>query len=201
MGKRHYLYIEMAGCFAYLALVTDAYSHKIVGWELAPSLRACNALAALKMALNSLPEGYSGLIHHSDRGSQYCSASYVNLLTQHKVQISMTESGDPLENAIAERKNGILKTEWIYDVKLKSWQETINFISRIIDLYNNQRPHQSISYMVPALVHQTNIKTERKWKNYYRKRNVLNEEVSIFEPKCKGTAGLKHSIPDNVKLR
>ena len=107
MGKRHYLYIEMAGCFAYLALVTDAYSHKIVGWELAPSLRACNALAALKMALNSLPEGYSGLIHHSDRGSQYCSASYVNLLTQHKVQISMTESGDPLENAIAERINGI----------------------------------------------------------------------------------------------
>ena len=193
-------YIEMAGCFAYLALVTDAYSHKIVGWELAPSLRACNALAALKMALNSLPEGYSGLIHHSDRGSQYCSASYVNLLTQHKVQISMTESGDPLENAIAERINGILKTEWIYDVKLKSWQETINFISRIIDLYNNQRPHQSISYMVPALVHQTNIKTERKWKNYYRKRNVLNEEVSIFEPKGKGTAGLKHSIPDNVKL-
>ena len=128
----------MAGCFAYLALVTDAYSHKIVGWELAPSLRACNALAALKMALNSLPEGYSGLIHHSDRGSQYCSASYVNLLTQHKVQISMTESGDPLENAIAERINGILKTEWIYDVKLKSWQETINFISRIIDLYNKQ---------------------------------------------------------------
>ena len=62
----------------------------------------------------------------------------------------MTESGDPLENAIAERINGILKTEWIYDVKLKSWQETINFISRIIDLYNNQRPHQSISYMVPA---------------------------------------------------
>ena len=193
-------YIEMAGRFAYLALVTDAYSHKIVGWELAPSLRACNALAALKMALNSLPEGYSGLIHHSDRGSQYCSASYVNLLTQHKVQISMTESGDPLENAIAERINGILKTEWIYDVKLKSWQETINFISRIIDLYNNQRPHQSISYMVPALVHQTNIKTERKWKNYYRKKNVLNEEVPIFDPKCKGIAGLKHSIPDNVKL-
>ena len=140
----------MAGRFAYLALVTDAYSHKIVGWELAPSLRACNALAALKMALNSLPEGYSGLIHHSDRGSQYCSASYVNLLTQHKVQISMTESGDPLENAIAERINGILKTEWIYDVKLKSWQETINFISRIIDLYNNQRHIRVISYMVPA---------------------------------------------------
>lgn len=122
--------VEMAGRFAYLALVTDAYSDKIVGWELAPSLRACNALAALKMALNSLPEGYSGLIHHSDRGTPYCSASYVNLLTQHKVQISMTESGDPLENAIAARINGILKTEWIYDVKLKSWQETINFVSK-----------------------------------------------------------------------
>ena len=72
---------------------------------------------------------------------------------------------------------------------------------KIIDLYNNQRPHQSISYMVPALVHQANIKTERRWKNYYRKKNVLNEEVPIFDPKCKGIAGLKHSIPDNVKLR
>lgn len=166
-------YIEINGRFAYLALVTDAYSHKIVGWELAPSLRACNAMATLKMALNELPKEHGRLIHHSDRGCQYCSSSYVNLLMQHNIQISMTESGDPLENAIAERINGILKNEWIYDCKLKSWKETILFIDRIINLYNNQRPHQSIGYMVPNVVHQTNIKTERKWKNYYRKKHVL----------------------------
>ena len=124
-----------------------------------------------------------------------------SLLTQYNVQISMTESGDPLENAIAERINGILKTEWIYDIKLKSGQETISFISRIIDLYNNQRPHQSINYMVPALVHQTNIITECKWKNYYQKKNLPNEIVPTFGPVCKAIAGLKQSVIDNVKSR
>jgi transposase InsO family protein len=82
----------------------------------------------------------------------------------------MTESGNPLENAVAERINGILKTEWIYDNKLVSWNETVSFVSRIIDLYNNQRPHQSIGYMVPSSVHQTGMKTERKWKNYYHEK-------------------------------
>ena len=101
-------YIEMAGRFAYLALVTDAYSHMIVGWELAPSLRACNALAALKMALNRLPEEYSGLIHHSDRGSQYFSFSYVNLLTQTKAQISLTECVDTLANQQTEKTMAVL---------------------------------------------------------------------------------------------
>jgi transposase InsO family protein len=164
-------YIQMNGRFVYLALVTDTYSHKIVGWELAPSLRACNALAALKMALKSLPKNHTGLIHHSDRGVQYCCSPYVKMLDKHTIRISMTESGDPLENAIAERINGILKTEWIYDRKLKSWQEALSFVRRIIDLYNNQRPHQSIGYMVPAFVHQTNLQTERKWKNYYQENN------------------------------
>ncbi|MFK2251580.1 transposase [Bacteroides fragilis] len=155
MGKRHYLYIEMAGCFAYLALVTDAYSHKIVGWELAPSLRACNALAALKMALNSLPEGYSGLIHHSDRGSQYCSASYVNLLTQHKVQISMTESGDPLENAIAERINGILKTEWIYDVKLNHGRKLLtSLVELLIYIIIKDRIRVLVIWFLPWFIKQ-----------------------------------------------
>ena len=83
----------------------------------------------------------------------------------------MTESGDPRENAIAERINGILKTEWLYDYKPDSWQTMIDYTSKIIDLYNHHRPHQSIGYMVPEMIHQTGLKTERKWKNYYHVPN------------------------------
>jgi len=162
--------------FGYLSLITDAYSHKIVGWNLAKTLRACNALAALKMALSDVKGKQPGLIHHSDRGSQYCCGSYVNLLTRRKIQISMTESGNPRENAIAERINGILKTEWINDCKPGSWQEIVSFVGKIINLYNRQRPHQSIGYAVPEMVHQTGMKTECKWKNYYHKSNVNEQD-------------------------
>jgi transposase InsO family protein len=189
-------YIERENRFTYLSLITDAYSHKIVGWNLARTLHSSNTVAALKMALNGLKGKHPGLIHHSDRGSQYCCGSYVNMLTRHKIQISMTGSGNPRENAIAERVNGILKTEWLNgstlpvviehsrnvaersrsitnrDGKPCSWRESVAFVGRIIDLYNNQRPHQSIGYEVPATVHQTGMKTERKWKNYYRQQKT-----------------------------
>jgi transposase InsO family protein len=161
-------YIDMEDDTAYLSLVTDAYSHKIVGWNLSRTLRSAGAFSALKMALKHLTGKQPELIHHSDRGSQYCCGLYVKLLTRRKIQISMTESGDPRENAIAERINGILKTEWMDAGKPGSWPETLAFVGKIIDLYNNQRPHQSIGYMVPELIHQTGWKTERKWKNYYR---------------------------------
>jgi transposase InsO family protein len=173
-------YIEMNSRFSYLSLVTDAYSHKIVGWNLARTLRSCDTVAALKMALSGLKGKHPELVHHSDRGSQYCCGSYVKMLTCRKIQISMTQSGDPRENAIAERMNGILKTEWLYDREPGAWQDTVSFVGRIIDLYNHQRPHQSIGYMVPAIVHQTGMKTERMWKNYYRKRD-LSEEGNVTE--------------------
>jgi transposase InsO family protein len=156
----------------YLSLITDAFSHKIVGWNLSRTLRTSGALAALKMALGSLKGKQPELIHHSDRGSQYCCRDYVNLLHRKSIRISMTENGDPRENAVAERVNGILKTEWLYDGKPGSWQETSVLTDKIIDLYNSQRPHQSIGYMVPAQVHQTGMKTERMWKNYYRSRSL-----------------------------
>jgi len=162
-------YIEMEGHFSYLSLITDAYSHKIVGWNLSVTLRSCGTLASLKMALSGLKGNHPQLIHHSDRGSQYCCGSYVKMLTRRKIQISMTQSGNPRENAIAERINGILKTEWLNDRKPRSWKETLSFVGRIIDLYNNQRPHQSIGYMVPEYVHQTGVETQRMWKTYYRK--------------------------------
>ena len=165
-------YIETGGDVGYLSLITDVYSHKIVGWNLSRTLRSPGALSALKMALGSLEGKQPELIHHSDRGSQYCCINYVNMLNRRDIRIRMTESGDPLENAVAERVNGILKTEWIYDNKPVSWQQAVSLVGRIIDLYNNQRPHQSIGYMVPAQVHQTGMKTERMWKNYYQGRNT-----------------------------
>jgi transposase InsO family protein len=184
-------YIEWKGRFAYLSLITDAYSHKIVGWNLARTLHSSNTVAALKMALSGLKGKHPELIHHSDRGSQYCCGSYVNILTRYKIQISMTESGNPRENAIAERVNGILKTEWLNDSKPGSWQENVSSVSRIIDLYNNLRPHQSIGYQTPAMVHQTGMKTERKWKNYYRTGNEAGEMDSkslTAGKRCKGVA-------------
>jgi transposase InsO family protein len=152
----------------YLSLVTDVFSHKIVGWNLARTLRACNALEALKMALNGIKGKHPDLIHHSDRGLQYCCRDYVKLLMSRDIRISMTESGDPLENAVAERINGILKTEWLEVYKPFSWKEMVVYVGRVIGLYNNQRPHQSIGYLVPTFVHQTGQKTVRMWKKYYR---------------------------------
>jgi len=153
----------------YLSLITDVFSHKIVGWNLARTLRAENALEALKMALSGIKGKCPELIHHSDRGSQYCCRDYVKLLTSRNIRISMTENGDPLENAVAERINGILKTEWLEVYKPSSLKEMVTYVEKVIDLYNNQRPHQSIGYLVPAFIHQTGLITERKWKTYYRK--------------------------------
>jgi hypothetical protein len=109
----------------------------------------------------------------------------------------MTESGDPLENAVAERVNGILKTEWIDDGKPETWQEAGFLTGKIIDLYNHQRPHQSIGYMVPAQVHQTGMKTERMWKNYYRGRNVpMDSNPGENQDKVPGQDGMKNSCPE-----
>jgi hypothetical protein len=144
------------------------------------------------MALSSLKGKHPELIHRSGRGSQYCCRDYENQLKSGEIQNSMTESGDPRENAMTERINGILKTEWIYACKPDSWQETVAFTDRIIDLYNHQRPHQSIGSMPPELIHQTGLKTERKWKNYYRNGSVPAREIT-------GENGDKSSEPDRTK--
>jgi transposase InsO family protein len=195
-------YIETGSGVVYLSLITDAYSHKIVGWNLSRTLRSSGALAALKMALGCLSGKQPELIHHSDRGSQYCCRNYVNLLKRSNIRISMTESGDPLENAVAERVNGILKTEWMYDGKPGTWQEAGSLTGKIIDLYNHQRPHQSIGYMVPAQVHQTGVKTERMWKNYYRGRNVpVDGNLGENKDKVPEPDGMKNSCPEKEEQK
>ena len=161
-------YVETLEGVCYLSLITDAYSHKIVGWAVGPTLETLYPLEALRMALSTIDEyTASRLIHHSDRGCQYCSNEYVSELKKHGVSISMTQSGDPLENAIAERANGILKVEWLYKMTLATRDECRSVLMRIIDFYNTQRPHMSIGMQTPEVVHGQTGEQQRRWKNYY----------------------------------
>lgn len=162
--------------FTYISFITDAYSRKIVGYHLGDSLQTSETIQALKMALSNLPEEYKNglqLMHHSDRGTQYCSNEYVKLLEENSISISMTENGDPLENAVAERVNGIIKEEYLNDYQVENIQEAKELLDAVIKLYNNERPHMSIGNLTPNQVHQNNIKTEKLWKNYYVKSPII----------------------------
>jgi len=166
-------YIKTTQGFVYLFLITDAYSRKIVGWQLGENMESQNALKALYMAISQLPAEVKEIIHHSDRGMQYCCDKYVKCLKKHSIKISMTENSDPYENAMAERVNGILKTEWLYDMTLKNHKEANNAVNGIIKIYNCDRPHSSIEMLTPNQAHQMTGVLKRLWKTYRRKK--LNE--------------------------
>jgi transposase InsO family protein len=159
--------------FLYISFVTDVFSHKIVGYYLSESLEAESSIHALQMALDQLKQPVEGLIHHSDRGIQYCCKEYVKLLQDNSIAISMTENGDPLENALAERINGIIKGEYLDCYEVNSIQEANELLIQVVNLYNQERPHMSIGNKTPEEVHQTNQKTDRLWKNYYPKNRTL----------------------------
>lgn len=126
------------------------------------------------MALSSISRlDACRLIHHSDRGCQYCSHAYVEILTSRGVSISMTESGDPLENAVAERVNGILKREWIYKMTIPSIEECQSLLKRIINFYNNERPHMSIDWQTPAKAHEQIGLQKRCWRSPYAKYAMM----------------------------
>jgi putative transposase len=160
----------------YISFITDAYSHKIVGYQVAETMEAIESIQALQMALSALgAESHLQLIHHSDRGIQYCSHAYVKLLQDNSIKISMTENGDPLENAVAERINGIIKDEYLETYDIENIKEAKGLLKAVVDLYNNERPHMSIGNFTPNHIHQstTKIKTEKLWKNYYRKQTTF----------------------------
>lgn len=157
----------------YISFISDAYSHKIVGYQVAETLEAIESIHALEMALSSLDQPAEGLIHHSDRGIQYCSAGYVNLLQDYGIEISMTENGDPLENAIAERVNGILKGEYLECYTVKNLSEAKELLEQVVHLYNEERPHMSIGYMKPNQLHENNQVTEKLWRTYYPKKCTI----------------------------
>lgn len=178
-------YINTDNGFLYLYLVTDAYSRKIIGWHLSDNLGSDNAILALFMAISQLPANCTEIIHHSDRGIQYCSLKYVKILQSHGIKISMTENGDPYENAIAERVNGILKTEWLYDMNLHDYTESREAIEQIIRIYNTERLHSSIEMLTPEQAHSCTGKLKRIWKSYKKgyHRNFEPENAEEMQVK------------------
>ncbi|MBK7882807.1 MAG: IS3 family transposase [Chitinophagaceae bacterium] len=169
--------------FFYISFITDAYSRKIVGYSVAENMESVHCRAqALKIALCGLrPQGHFKLTHHSDRGLQYCSNSYVQLLNENNITISMTENGDPLENALAERINGIIKDEYLQFCKPANIIEAKAILKRTVKLYNQQRPHMSIGNLTPEQIHcNINLKTEKLWKNYYHsKPNFEHPKITV----------------------
>lgn len=166
-------YISLTGGFCYLSLVTDAYSRKIVGHCLYPTLQREGPLRALRKALSSLPApSGTKLIHHSDRGLQYCCTDYTTLLEKNAMHISMTEKGDPYENAIAERVNGILKDEFALDKDFDTFALANIAVSNAIATYNQLRPHASCNYLTPEQAHQQQGLLKTKWK---RRKHEVNK--------------------------
>ena len=164
-------YWKVEAGYLYISLITDAYSRKIVGYQVAETLESVETLHALKMALDDNKGSIDQLIHHSDRGIQYCSGVYVSLLKKHGIIISMTENGDPLENAIAERVNGIIKNEYPDGYEVNTLHVAKQLLDRVIEVYNNERPHMSLGNLTPNQVHENpSINVENIWK----KRRTVN---------------------------
>ena len=156
-------YICLASGFCYLSLVTDAYSRKIVGYCLYRTLERQGPLSALTRALSQW-DLHSTLIHHSDRGLQYCCLDYTTLLGSYGITISMTEKGDPYENVIAERMNGVLKQEFGLGSTFRSFEEAETAVNKAVQIYNTQRPHGSCSYLTPERAHKEEGSLISKWK-------------------------------------
>lgn len=155
----------------YLSLVTDAYSKKIMGFNVSRSLNTSGVIAALKQAVKNRKYPGSHLIHHSDRGLQYCSNEYQQLLTINKIYCSMTESYDPYQNAIAERVNGILKQEFVLGISVADLKLMSKLITQSINIYNHERPHWSCWMNTPEQMHrQQTIKIKS-----YKTKNSTEE--------------------------
>jgi putative transposase len=180
-----YLWVEGEDRFIYVMLLTDAYSRYVVGYHVSEDMTAESIVKGLDMALaNTSEKDRKNLIHHSDRGLQYCSRLYVDHLDK-GIKISMTENSDPLENAIAERINRTIKDDFTVDreLRLSSFKEAKEVIEKSINIYNHIRPHSSISYLTPAVAYQRKSEVKRMWRSYYKKKQigVVNAEGGIVE--------------------
>ena len=146
-------YLRTVGGFVYLFLITDLYSRKIVGWSLSRSLSVEGSIEALKMALRSRDNKQQRLIHHSDRGIQYCCHAYVELLQKNDILISMTEDNHCYENSKAERVNGILKDEFYLDSTFNNMEQALSTVRSAVKIYNERRPHWALQLRTPHQVH------------------------------------------------
>lgn len=167
-----YVWLKEKDKFCYLSLITDLYSRKIVGYCVHEDLSVKGCIEALQMAIKQRKNKTDDLIHHSDRGVQYCCHDYNKILLKHNINISMTQTGDPLENAVAERMNKTIKEEFTDERQMNfaAIELAKENIKTFITFYNNQRPHRSINWLTPT---QADCKTgvlQRVWKNYIKKK-------------------------------
>jgi transposase InsO family protein len=189
--------------FCYLSMILDAYTEEIVGWSVGSSLSTIYPVESLSMALKRI-EGQAktiNLIHHPDRGCQYASNEYVRVLKGHGIRISMTESGDPKENAQAERLNSTMKNELLKGQVFHSIAEVKTAVTVAVDFYNNERPHMSIDMMTPAEAAVCTGEIAKRWTSYrlaaIKKRT---ESMDIAEkclplPDCQGfPSGLRPPV-------
>lgn len=162
-----YLWLKKSDKFCYLSMITDLYSRKIVGHCVHEDLSVNGCVDALKIALTQRNSKSEKLIHHSDRGVQYCSHVYVKLLQKNGIEISMTQTGDPLENAVAERINKTIKEEFTNDrqINFTNIVEAKREIKKFIEFYNHKRPHRSIEWLTPNDAHQRTGILKRVWKS------------------------------------
>jgi putative transposase len=166
-------YIRTTKGFCYLSIITDAYSHKIVGYNLHPTLKAAGTIDALIMASADVKRT-SDLIHHSDRGIQYCCADYVQMAEHYGIQLSMTENGDPYENAIAERINGILKQEHGLYETFSGNEAAAKAVDEAIKKYNELRIHDSCGRLTPVVAHEQQGNLKKYW--YPKKYNTRQQQ-------------------------
>lgn len=175
-------YIRTLEGFSYLSLITDAYSRKIVGYALHPSLEAVGCIAALEMAISTRKRKSPFIpIHHSDRGIQYCSQNYTAMLNEDRIAISMTQSGSPYENALAERVNGIIKNEFFPKRIYQNHKEAKKNIAMTIRHYNEKRPHASVDYLTPDQAHEMEGELKKRWKTYRRNKKGKEEAEGVID--------------------
>ena len=168
--------------FCYLSMITDCYTKEIISWYVGETMEAWCSVECLMQALDTLPEDeVVDLIHHSDRGIQYVSAAYTSLLVEARIKISMTESGDPKDNAVAERQNNTVKNELLKDIRFHSIGEARRAMAKAVVFYNNERPHMSLNNMTPRQAASCKGKIQKKRISY---REKYLENLEIQEGAC-----------------
>lgn len=183
--------------FCYLSLIMDAYTKEIVGWSVGPTLETAYPLEALRMALKRI-EGKTkvNLIHHSDRGCQYASSQYISLLRSYGIRISMTESGDPLENSEAERLNNTMKNELLKGLTFTCVEDVEFRVLRAVEFYNNRRPHMSIDMMTPAEAAFCDGEIQKRWTSF-REIAIKNKINDSNNPE--NSLPLSHCLVDSLQ--
>ena len=176
-------YLSTKCGFAYLSLVTDQYSKRIMGHHISDTLEAKGPLKALKMAFINRTHPGSNLIHHSDRGIQYCCKDYIGLLERNGIVVSMSSKGNPYENAVAERVNGVLKSEFYLDRLFENHTQVRLIVKEVIKTYNTQRPHASCDYLTPEKAHVQYGKLKKRWQDYKPKK--ISQEVEPIREEVK----------------